>query len=371
MRLQHRSTLSNRIVALRLCVLSLCLVALSPGATARGATLETKGHAFLLDGRPFDLWGIRTASASQSEELTDHLIAQLDDYRDHGVDTVTVFYMGSSGGSSDPFTPDGRGVDPGHGRRMVRVIEECDRRGTVVIVGVFYQNVAKPRLKDWEASKTAVRTVAAALKPYRNVIVNVANEQNSAAYRRLPWSRVNDPDDVLDLCRIVTSVDPDRIVGAGGYDHEKNEVIGRSKDVNVLLFDTAGPEPSSGRLYERFLAAGIKDKPVVNVETFGGWTKRFRPQGVFPDEAKRAYRREVDDAARHEGLYVAFHNNPWCQASGSGEKIRYDLGGRGSQDDPGIRWYFEYVKARRDAPQRPAADEDEAAGENRPTRRAK
>jgi hypothetical protein len=34
-----------------------------------------------LDGKPFDVWGIRTASASPSQERTDHVIAQLDEYR--------------------------------------------------------------------------------------------------------------------------------------------------------------------------------------------------------------------------------------------------------------------------------------------------
>src|SRR3712207_8267423 len=53
----------------------------------RSATLKVEGQAFQLDGKPFDMWGIRTASASQRQELTEHLIAQLDDYLAHGVNT--------------------------------------------------------------------------------------------------------------------------------------------------------------------------------------------------------------------------------------------------------------------------------------------
>ncbi len=77
----------------------------------------------------------------------------------------------------------------------------------------------------------------------------------------------------------------------------------------------------------------------MNIELFGGWTGRFG-RGVFPDEVKRAYRREVDAAACRPGLSVFFHNNPWCQL----EPMRYDLGGSGSEADPGIRWYFEQVR---------------------------
>ncbi len=325
----------------------LCLAALA--GPASGARIQTRGDRFLLDGEPFDKWGIRVASASQRQGLTDRLIPQLDDYLAHGVNTVSVYYMGSSGEYADPFAPDGLRVDPRHQERMEQIIRACDERGMVVIVGVFYQRCDEPRLKDWDASKQAVRTVARALKPHRNVILNIANEQNSGRYKSLPWSRVNNVADLLELCRIVKAADPERLVGAGGYDHARNEVIGRGTEVDVLLFDTAGPDPSSGALYERFIAAGVRDKPIVNVETFGGWTKDFSPQGVFPDHVKRAYFREVDDAARHRGLYVHFHNNPWCQASAEGEKIRYDLGGRGVHEDPGIRWYFQYVNEKRKA----------------------
>ena len=159
---------------------------------------------------------------------------------------------------------------------------------------------------------------------------------------------MNNVADVLDLCRVAKEADPRRLVGAGGYDHAKNEAIGRAAEVDVLLFDTNGPKPRSGELYERFVAAGVRDKPIVNVETFGAWTAKFQPQGVFPDEARRAYADEVADAARYPGLYVHFHNNAWCQAP-AGVRSRYDLGGQGTKDDPGIRWYFEKVRRARQA----------------------
>lgn len=330
--------------------LLLCAAAvISIACAARGGEVRLQGQAFLLDGKPFDMWGIRVGSASQSQELTDHLIAQLDDYARHGVNTVSVYCMGTSGGYSDPFTPDGSAIDPAHLRRMEQILRACDRRGMVVVVGVFYQRSDRPSLRDWDACKAAVGTVVRALKPHANVILNIANEQNSAGYARLPWARVRQVPDLLDLCRLAKTADPDRLVGAGGYDHRNNEEIGRSKDVDVLLFDTAGTRPTSAELYERFVKAGVTGKPIVNVETFGGWTKQFAPQGVFPEDVKRAYLAEVEAAARVPGLYVHFHNNPWCQAAERGERIRYDLGGRGTKEDPGIRWYFEAVRsARRD-----------------------
>ena len=306
------------------------------------AVLTVQADRFLLDGRPFDMWGIRTASGTQDDAQCDHLIAQLDDYKAHGVNTVTVFYMGCRGASYDPFSPDGRQIDPGHQGRMERIIRACAERGMVVVVGLFYQ-AAPFGLRDAEAVRTAVRTVATALRPHRNVIINVANEQNSGEWAdTAAIYDFRDPERIIELCRLVHEVDPERLVGGGGYDHEKNIVIGRSPEVDVLLFDTAGPDLGSGGLYDRFVAGGVRGKPIVNVELFGGWTKRFE-RGVFPEEVKRVYRREVEAAASRPGLSVFFHNNPWCQR----EPMRYDLGGSGSDADPGIRWYFEHVRGTR------------------------
>ncbi|QDV35695.1 DUF6807 domain-containing protein [Tautonia plasticadhaerens] len=308
---------------------------------ARGPnpTLTIEGDRFLLDGRPFSMWGIRTASGTQDDAQCDHLVAQLDDYKAHGVNTVAVYYMGCRGGNYDPFSPDGTAIDPGHQERMERIIRACAEREMVVVVGLFYQH-APFGLRDAGAVREAVRTATEALEPFGNIIINIANEQNSGG-----WSDTaavfdfRDPERIIELCRLVHEVDPGRIVGGGGYDHEKNIVIGGSPEVDALLFDTAGPDPDSGALYDRFVAAGVEGKPIVNVELFGGWTGQFE-RGIFPEEVRRAYLREVEAAATQPGLSVFFHNNVWCQQ----EPMRYDLAGSGTEDDPGIRWYFEAVR---------------------------
>lgn len=311
----------------------------------RSPVLTVAGRGFRLDGRPFDMWGVRVASAPISDASTEHLVAQLDDYRAHGVNTVSVFYQGSSAGSLDPFSPDGRSIAPAVQARMELIIREAAARDMVVIAGIFYQRVERPQLRDWEAAREAVGTVTRALAPHRNVIINVANEQNSRHYRDKPWSKVGDVDELVALCALVRKEDSRRLVGAGGYDHEANVRIGRAAAVSVLLFDTDGPAPTSGELHARFLAAGVR-KPMVNVETFGAWTNAFLPQGVFPEEVKRRYVQEVEGAARYDGLYLHLHNTPWFQAFAPKEHSRYDLGGTGTKEDPGVRWYFEAVRQR-------------------------
>ena len=315
--------------------------------------LSIQDNLFYMNGRPFDMWGIRVASASQSEEVTEHLIAQLDDYNQYGVNTINVYFQGSSGGFSDPFLKDGKKIDKNHLERMKRIIKACRERGMVVIIGIFYQRAMADmdgvrNISSSEGVKNAVRTVARELKGYGNIILNIANEQNSGFYKRCDFYDFNDPENIIQLCREIKKQAPSMIIGGGGYHDESNVVIGLSSAVDVLLFDTFDQDVENGQHsrwhYDFFIEKGVKGKPIVNVEMFGGWTKKFMPPGVYAEEGKQQHQKDVDEAADTPGLYVHFHSNPWCQGPSIGKEIRYDLGGMGNKNDPGIRWWFDYVQ---------------------------
>jgi hypothetical protein len=312
------------------------LDAMAANGARRGPVLAIDGERFTLDGAPFDLWGIRVASASGTAAMTKQLLDQLDVYKAHGVNTVTPWYMGSSGGNYDPFSADGTQVDGGRHGRMIQIIEAAAARRMVVIVGIFYQN-APFGLRDAEAVRTATRTVTRLLKPYGNVIINIANEQNSNNWADTAGKLdFRDPRRIVELAGVVRAEDPGRLVGGGGYDHAKNTTIGLSPMIDALLFDTDTRE-SSGPLYRRFSAAGIR-KPIVNVEQFGA-AGRTAVKGVFTAGDKAAWLREVDDAVAIPGLYTSFFADSWHQVA----PYRYDLGGQGTAADPGTRWYFDYV----------------------------
>ena len=318
----------------------------------QGKTLAVVGDAFLLDGKPFDMWGIRVASASQSDSLTDHLIAQLDDYYRYGVNTIDVFFQGSSGGFSDPFIDNGRSIEKEHLRRMKKIIRACESRGMVVIVGIFYQRaMADPdvrQIKSAEGVRNAVQTAAKLLRRHGNIILNIANEHNSAYYKGCEFFDFSDPLNMIGLTEVARSAAPELLVGAGGYHDESNIVIGKSTSVDVLLFDTYNKDVDNGQHslwhYELFRREGVINKPIVNVEMFGGWTGRFMPPGVYDEAGKSKHYKDVDEAAATPGLYVHFHSNPWCQGPSAGARVRYDLGGDGTATAPGIRWWFEYVR---------------------------
>ena len=313
--------------------------------------LEISSEFFLLDGKPFDMWGVRMASASQSEANTADLISNLDDYKSTGINSISVFVQGSSGGYTDPFGANGASIEKAHWERMTRIIRECAKRDMVVIVGIFYQRTMKDteicNLKSEEDIRNAVRLVTTKLKPYPNVIINIANEQNSGYYKSYKAFAFNDPGNIISLCEEVRKTDPRRIVGGGGYHDSMNVVIGKSKHVDVLLFDTYSVDIENGHHsgwhYDHFKSEGVPDKPIVNVEIFGGWTGQFIPQGVYTPEGKAIHYMEVKSAKKRPGLYVHLHSNPWYQAVAQGWNNRFDLGGDGTPSDPGVRWYFNAI----------------------------
>jgi hypothetical protein len=193
-----------------------------------------------------------------------------------------------------------------------------------------------------------VRTVTRELRPHRNVVINLANEQNSSHYRDSnAIFNLGDPRALERLCDIVHAEDSRRLVGSGGYDHEKNIALGRSSKVDVLLFDTNGPE-DSGALYDRFVAAGVTGKPIVNVEQFGAYCAKPdfpRIPGAFNAANQALFVREIDAARTRTGLSTFFFDVRWMQGAGSGASNRYDLGGDGTEVSPGFRWYAEKVRA--------------------------
>lgn len=316
-----------------------------------GQSLSIQGNQFFMDNEPLPMWGVRLASGSQNEENTQQLISVLDDYKAHGVNAISVYVQGSSGGYSDPFLKNGKQLDAGHWDRLKRIITACQERKIVVIVGIFYQRtMATEELRQLNTKQhiyRATKTLSRQLKPFGNVIINIANEQNSAYYKRFEAFDFNDPQNIIGLCKAVKKADPNRIVGGGGYNDSLNIIIGTSDAVDVLLFDTFSKDidrqQHSGWHYDHFREMGVPDKPFINVEIFGGWTKQFVPPGVFTEQGKALHLQEIDEAAKRPGLHVHLHSNVWMQGPSGGFPTRYHLGGNGSKDSPGIRWWFEHI----------------------------
>ncbi|HET7768878.1 MAG TPA: hypothetical protein VFN74_08870 [Chloroflexota bacterium] len=325
-------------------------------------------------GQPLEVWGVRVASAAAREDWTKAQIDALDDYKRHGVNTLTVFYQGSSGGHVQAFSDDGREIDSGVRERMDRLARACAEREMLLVAGIFYQ---RERLATRDAYVRAAEAVGKQLGGHDNVIVNVVNEHNSGGYDGAPFP-LRTAEGIVELCQVVRGAAPDLLVGGGGIHPGVNAELSVRPELDLLLFDWHG---TSQEAVEAYRAAG-SDKPLMNVELFGGWGQGFveeddvpeqgvnvswpgwgrgapkeapsgrrRIQGVLPEQTEGTHRgradflADVEYAARTPGFSLFGHFPGWWQGPSRQPTFdcRFDLGGDGTRANPGIRWYFEAV----------------------------
>ena len=145
-------------------------------------TLTVSGDQLLLNGKQIKIIGLRTSNALVSDSKTDELIANLPVFKSYGVNTVSVFFMGSRFGDVRGYRPDGS-LNPACAARMGRIIEAADRQGMIVLVGCLYwsNSQAKQALVGVWTQAHANLAVANTVRwlrnhEYRNVFVDPDNE---------------------------------------------------------------------------------------------------------------------------------------------------------------------------------------------------
>ena len=331
------------------------------GTPAPHTVVTVSGQDILVDGVARRLYGTRSASATYNQTTTDHLIAQLDDYKAHGIRSTAVFLMGSSGGHYNPINSTGTGFTDGGGHmdRMQQIAQAFYDRDMVLVAGLFYTSASWETINSPDqltAVTEACKLFTAELSMFPNVILNIANEASHTAYDDL-WTDTG-LSNTQHVAAAMHGVNADAIVGTGGPSPAHNERIAAREDIDILLMDTTtttiGPRYDALRAGE---ASGMPvTKPILNIETFGNVSKEWpEPRGVYTDDWKKTtdpkgdYIVDVDEcASRAVGSF--FFDGRWQQpksVAGGGmdeDDIRYDLAGYGTSGDPGFRWWAEYVR---------------------------
>ncbi len=372
--------------------------------------MSVQGSQILVNGTPSTLFGFRVASAAMRDDWTDELIAQFDTWQEHGVNSFIVWLQGSSGGYTPVFTRDGDidqeerevtsivGFGDDHDNtengstsgaevieRTKRIIEAADERGMVAIVGLFYGSASGDF--DDDTLTNATRTAATALKDYSNVIFNVFNEPDLDDER----TSKNDLPEYMDA---VKQAAPGRLVGTGTVDTEDNAEIADMDQLDVLMHDAGASADSAIESFETL--KGQTDKPIINIESFGGSGQGFvddesksvaAPEGYYVDfpefrrifgalrdedyesengavTGKDGYRRLIQHVGQDQGqqLHLMVHLAGWFQGAsrvGSDDDLGdpgtpgkwnndFEVGhgaADGTPENPGIRWILEEIQA--------------------------
>lgn len=193
--------------AARHCILMLGVAAMT---TVAGAVeLRIEGTQFTLDGQPTFLLGISYYGALGAP--MEFVRQDFDDFKARGINWVRVWATWGYGGNVvSAVTGSGRPREP-FMDNLVRLVREADERGIVVDVTISRGNGAvspDDSVQGLDAHLRAVKTLAIALKPFRNVYFDLGNERNIRDPRYVPM------DDLKVLRAAVAEIDPKRLATA-------------------------------------------------------------------------------------------------------------------------------------------------------------
>ncbi|MCU0982440.1 MAG: hypothetical protein MUF25_25055, partial [Pirellulaceae bacterium] len=117
--------------------------------------------------------------------------------------------------------------------RLLRLVEECDRRGMIVDVTLSRGNgvTGPPRLPTLTAHRRAVESIVTALKPQANWYLDLSNERNIRDQRYTDFAALRT------LRAAVRQLDPQRLVTASHAGDISREELGeylRTVEVDFL-----------------------------------------------------------------------------------------------------------------------------------------
>ncbi|MCR4439410.1 MAG: PKD domain-containing protein [bacterium] len=309
-----------------------------------GEVLSTQGSKFFLDGKRFDMWGVRTVNALWDDQTTARFLEALPEYKRHSVNTVGVNLQGGHPGferdvgtgkwySNSAFRSDGS-LKPEYMERLRRILERTKELDMVVNVGYFYQRqcrkAALTEVLDhdhWDSDEAiyrAVREATAWLKPYRHVFLDIANEFGHPGYQYpnvFPDRGAVSTETLIAKAKIlvdvVHEVDPERLCGISPI---SDKGILAVPGMNVAFTHGHPQQHLSGNM------------PQVNNEQLNRGSN-----GVY-DEATKATIMAEALQERDNGNYWFWHSE-WIQYA----PFHFDVQGSGTSADPGDGWIFRFI----------------------------
>jgi len=288
-----------------------------------------------LGGKRIDLWGLRCGNALMSQAVTERHVRNLDNMAAHGINVIGVYLQGSNGGWPDAaagpngYEPGGA-LKPAFADRLEWLVREADRRGMVVMVGLFSPRKDQ-ELRGEPAVRKAVEETAKFLakRGLRNVFVDVMHEYN---HRRIDLDIFREPggaEKKAKLNRWFKAYAPE--IEAGVCPTYQSDTADSYPGMDVRIIQKEAAIPGEGFVF--------------NVET-----QRHDPydnEGKFEEEEFGIMETYFEQYRQAPNAFMLFHSAYTQGITGkSGTGPHPEMGGSGrNEQDRGIRFYYEWVRA--------------------------
>jgi hypothetical protein len=321
--------------------LTLLILALS-GQTVRPAEdepvptrkFEIRKDRPWLGGKQIDLWGLRCGNALMTDAITERHIRNFDNMVAHGINCIGVYVQGSNPGwpdlnaSKNGYTPEGALI-PAFARRLERLVREADKRGMVVMVGLFSPRKDQ-ELKGDAAVQRACEETATFLsgRKLQNVFVDIMHEYN---HMRCDLDIFKEPGGTKKKEKLTAwfkKYAPDIPVGVCPTYKSGTGLTYPGMDVLIIQKNEEIPDKGF----------------VFNVETQR--EDGYDNDGIFGPEARQRMQATWEKYRSKPNAFLLFHSG-FCQGitNKSGTAPHPEMGGYGTgPDDRGIRFYYEWVR---------------------------
>jgi len=284
-----------------------------------GNVFSVKGEKTYLNDQEILVIGLRCSNSLINDQATDGLISHLDLYKTYGINTISVFFMGSRFGDVKGYDEDA-GLNPVYQKRMEKIIRACDERNMLVLVGCLYWGGSNAKWESWkqeDAERAVANTVQwLSANNFRNVFVDPDNEGMARRQKE--------------------------------FDLEGMIAAGKKADPSIMIgFNAKGSPPSNADLALHF-SDKVDGIPYIESEGtmtdyWGAYSKEkglyeYINVGVYTDGKKaEQIKKTVTHLKQGDGYIFA---STWLQ----NVPPNYHPGGDGSHCNPGIRWWFDYIK---------------------------
>ena len=303
---------------------------------------SVKDKKVYLNENEFKVIGLRCSNALVSDADTAELIDNLHVFKSYGVNTVSVFFMGSRFGDVKGYRPDAS-LDPVYAARMARIIEEADRRGMIVLVGCLYwsNSRAKEGLGHWEqahANKAVANTVRWLKEHnFRNVLIDPDNE--GMASRATGWS-------IKKMIDAAHKVDPAYVIGynnkAAAPDNADILLHHSPKDGDRAYIESEGsPAKTPGGYWGSF----SKSDGYYNYIRIGRYNRQMKNSQIdaardyITNHAGYMLASTWIQCAPHEGI-----GGPFMNPGGKANNPDINDNVNELQSDAGILWWLQWIK---------------------------